>query len=211
VSFTISQFAELRTYLYHVTARENLVRLRRTMRLEPTALLLQAAGRSDLLRVRRERTTAVRINGDEVVLKDQRPLIAANAALPPNWEFGDLVQYLNEHVFFWPGDALAAVAAGRRLLAHYADAGVVVLRVRLNAVLELNPDAVPLFCPYNSGAPRQHRGNPVPRGPDLFRPAGEARRRRHEIIEIGFRSAVSLPLETQVAGEPEKWYRLAAI
>jgi hypothetical protein len=211
VSFTIEQFAELRPFLYHITARANLPRLRRTMHLEPTAALLHAANRSDLLRTRRTESLAVQVAGETVVLKDQHPLVAANIDLPIGWEFGDFVQYLNEHVFFWPGDAICAVAAGRRLLTHYADEDVAVLRVRVQALLDLNPEATPLFCPFNSGAPRQQRGKPVERGPDLFRPAAKARRRPHEVVEVAFCEALRLPLETQVAGEPEKWYRLATI
>ena len=81
VSFTIAEFAQLRPFLYHVTARENIPALQQTWKLHPAAELLTACGRSDLLRAHRPDSVAVRIWDQTIGLKDQRPLSAANVRL----------------------------------------------------------------------------------------------------------------------------------
>ena len=210
MSFTISEYAELRPYLYHVTARENLPRLQRTRRLDPAAELIRAAARPHLLRTRRPEPVSIFVDGEPVVLKDQRPLIEANVSLADGWQFADLVEFLNEHVFFWPGDAIGPVLSGRRLLAHYEEELPAVLRVPLTDVVAINPQLPPLFSPYNTGAPRMQRGKPARRGPDLFRPAHEARRRRFEVVEVAFRGPIKLPDTVQVPGPPERWVSIYA-
>ena len=205
MSFTVDEFAELRPFLYHVTARENLRRLQRTRRLETAEHLLRAAGRPDLLRQRRPTPVSLLLDGETVVLNDQRPLIEANVSLEPPWTFGDFVEFLNQHVYFWPGDAIGPIVAGARLLAHYAAELPLVLRVRVTDLLNANPGALALFSPYNSGAPRMQRGQAVRRGADLFRPAHAARRRRFEVIEVAFRGSLRLPSAAEVRGVPEQW------
>jgi hypothetical protein len=209
VSFTVEEFGELRPFLYHVTARENLRRLQRTHRLETAEHLLRGGGRADLLRQRRPTSVSLLLDGETAVLKDQRPLIEANVSVVPPWTFGDFVEFLNQHVYFWPGDAIGPIVSGVRLLAHYAEELPLVLRVRLSDLLNVNPGAVALFSPYNSGAPRMQRGEPVRRGPDLFRPAHAARRKRFEVIEVAFRGTVTLPSTAEVRGAPEQWIRLS--
>lgn len=208
MAFTLAQYAALRPFLYHVTARENLTRLRRSQRLETASAILRAAGRKDLLRVRRPSPVTITLGGESVVLKDQRPLVEANLTFTTNWQFDDFVEYLNDHVYFWPGDALSMVGPGGRLLAHYAPESPLVLRVLFSALVAANSDVPPLFSPYNSGAPRMQRGKGVKRGPDLFRSAEQSRRRPHEVVEVAFRAGVVLPSETTVAGEPERWVPL---
>jgi hypothetical protein len=208
--FSIEEYVELRPFLYHVTARENLPRLRRTRTLQPARTLLEHAGRLDWLRLRRAHSLPAVVEGETVVLKDQRPLIEANIQFEGGWSVADLVEYLNSHVFFWPGDARGPITAGARLLDHYAPEAPAVLRLRLQSLLSANPGLQPLFCPYNSGAPRQNKGLGVPRGPGLFRPGRACPRRRHEVVEVGFRSAVVLPTDTQLAVGPDCWESLIA-
>src|ERR1041385_4202866 len=105
--FTLEQYASLRPFLYHVTARENLARLGHTRCLETASAILRAAGREDLLRARRPSPVTITAGGDAIVLKDQRPLVAANLMFTADWQFDDFVQYLNDHVYFWPGDAIS--------------------------------------------------------------------------------------------------------
>jgi hypothetical protein len=209
VSFTIEEFAELRPFLYHVSARENLPRLQRTHRLDTADHLLRSAARLDLLRERRPTAISLLVEGETVVLKDQRPLIEANLSLEPPWTFGDFVEFLNQRIYFWPGDAIGPIVSGARLLAHYAEELPLVLRVRVADLLNANPGATPLFSPYNSGAPRMQRGRAVSRGPNLFRSAQAAQRRRFEVIEVAFRAPLKLPMTTEVRGVPEEWVPLA--
>ena len=208
MSFTVSEYSKLRPFLYHVTARENLSRLRRTRLLAPAAELIRAAGRPELLRTRRAESVTVFIDGEAVVLKDQRPLIEANVEPTDGWEFGDLVEFLNEHVFFWPGDAIGPILSGQRLLAHYAADLPAILRVSVADLMAANRALPPLFSPYNTGAPRMQRGKPVRRGPDIFRVAHEARRRRFEVVEVAFRGTLTLPDAVHVPGSSESWISL---
>src|SRR2546423_415819 len=104
MAFTLDQYAALRPFLYHVTARDNLARLQRTRRIEAASAILREAGREDLLRARRAEPHTVTVAGNAIVLKDQHPLVAANVTLVSGWEFADFVEFLNDHVYFWPGD-----------------------------------------------------------------------------------------------------------
>jgi len=210
MAFKVDRYAALRPFLYHVTARQNLGRLRRTQRMDTASAILRAARRQDLLRARRPDPVTIVLDGEPIVLKDQRPLLSSNVALTKGWQFADFVEYLNDHVYFWPGDALSLLDAGKRLLAHYAPGSPLVLRVPLLALTAANPDLPPLFSPYNSGAPRMQGGRPVKRGPDLFRSAERARGRPHEVIEVAFHGSVVLPADTSVHREPETWRPLAA-
>lgn len=211
MAFTLDQYIGLRPFLYHVTARENLARLARTRRIDTTSAILEAAGRPNLTRTRRPEAIGVLVGGEPVTLKDQRPLVLANVTFTPGWQAEDYLQYLNEHVYFWPGDALSMIPPGGRLLAHYAPELPGVLRLPVRELLAANPQAVPLFSRYNSGAPRMQRGKPVERGPNLFRPVAEARGQPYNVIEVVFRGSVVLPADTVVAGEPETWIPIAAV
>jgi len=83
MAFTLDQYSALRPFLYHVTARENLVPLRRNRRVDTASALLRGAGREDLLRTRRPGPITVTMGGDSIVLKDQRPLIVATSRSSP--------------------------------------------------------------------------------------------------------------------------------
>jgi hypothetical protein len=204
MAFDVDRFVRLRPYLYHITARANRTAIERSMLLEPAAQLMRRAARPDLLRWRRPEAVTIRVGPDEIVLKDQRPLIEANLSLDGSWELGDLVEYLNEHVFFWPGRADGPIVHGARLLDRYEADAPLVLRVPTGDLLAANRGAEPLFCPFNSGAPRQQGGRRARRGPNLFSPADRFARRESEVVELGFRSAIVLPESTEAHG-PSGW------
>lgn len=196
--FETSQYLALRPYSYHVTASKNLPALRNHRRVYPAAELLKLAKRLDLLRERRKSYVPLGIEDQTILLKDQRPLIEKNADLADAWDFGDFVEYLNGHVFFWPGTYERAIGPGRRLLEHYASEGPAILRVPTRQLFDMNAKVTPLYCAFNSGAPRYNAGHRVPRGPDLFAPAKLFPRRASEVVELGFRDAVTLPAETEL-------------
>jgi hypothetical protein len=186
-----------------VTARENQAALIETMTLEPAASLMRRAGRSDLLRWRRPMAIPLIVGGATIVLKDQAPLIEQNMSVQHGWTFGDFVEFLNEHVFFWPGTAEGPIKVGLRLHAHYDSTSPLVLRIPTSALLAANPGDIPLFCAFNSGAPRMQNGKRVFRGERLFTSADEFHRREREVIEVAYRSSVVLPekVMTWNAGE----------
>src|SRR6185437_4320221 len=150
--FDASQYLTLRPFAYHVTGSENLPLLRKHRRVYPAAELMRLANRPDLLRERRETHVGLSFEHDAILLKDQRPLIEKNAELAEGWDFGDLVEYLNGHVFFWPGTATRIIGPGQRLLEHYASEGPAILRVPTRWLFHANPTSTPLYCAFNSGA-----------------------------------------------------------
>lgn len=198
--FVLAEYVRLRPFSYHVTARENIPHLRRTLRIESSRMLLAAAARMDLLRERRKEYVDIRVDGTTVVLKDQKPLIVANTNLTDGWDFADLVEHLNCHVFFWPGNEKGPIGPGRRLLQSYADDGPAVIRIATADLLAWNPGVEPLFCPFNSGAPRYHSGRPANRGRDLFTPAAAFPRRAAEVVEMVFVDSVGLPPSASICG-----------
>jgi hypothetical protein len=166
------------------------------MQLFPAATLMRKAGRVDQLRWRRSIPLSLSVGTETYTLKDQAPLLEANVSLGAGWAFGDFVEYLNEHVFFWPGTADGPIGAGVRLLARYKADALAVLRSRTAALLEANPDVEPLFCPFNSGATRQQQGRRVLRDSHLFTTAADFPRPASKVVELAFRSTLLLPVES---------------
>ncbi len=194
----LARFTILRPFLFHVTARENLLPLQHTRQLEPAAALIRRAGRTDILGSRRRRAVDIEVDGFRIALKDQAPLIFANAELAGGWTPEDFVAHLNEHVYFWPGREEGPVKHGARLLDHYAADAPLVLRVPTPSLFITNPSVTPLFCEFNSGAPRMQHGKKVSRGPHTFSTAEAFPRSAADVVELVFQSAVRLPVETEV-------------
>src|SRR5690606_13880605 len=132
------------------------------------AKLLLAAGRGDALRQRRRDHCAITIRGESIVLRDQAPLHLGNVAFETGWTFPDLVQYLNEHVYFWPGTDQGPIPSGLRHFQRYRNEDAIVLCIRSEALFNVNPNVAPLFSRYNSGAPRCTGGKGSPRSARTF-------------------------------------------
>ena len=198
MSFAIREYARLRTHAYHLTDVTNTQTLRRWGEMLSSAILLDRAGlRQDIGTRRRELKTIV-VDGCQLVLKDQKPLVLKNAALAAGWTERDFVAHLDNHVFFWPGGADGPIKHDARLFDSYDAKTTAVLRVRTDELFAANPSNPPLFCPFNSGAPRQQKGRPVPRGLDLFLPADRFPRTVGKVVELVFRGSAALPLTTEV-------------
>ena len=207
MAFLTSEFIELRPFAYHVTDRASLPRLQRDGCIRPTAELLAATGREDLLRTRRRNPVRLSVAGEVVVLKDQTPLLEANTLLTGGWSFGDFVECLNRRVFFWPGTPHGPIGPGKNLLKHYESEGPAVLRVPTRQLLEVNAGVEPLYCAFNSGSPRCQHGERVPRGPDLFTTADRFSRRASQVVELVFAAAVLLPPSSLIR-DGDTWQRL---
>jgi hypothetical protein len=204
----LDQFLVLRPFAYHVTRAANLERLASTFKLFPAAELIRRSGESHLMRIRRTKPRTVVVDGKAFVLQDQQPLICANAELHNGWAEGDFVEFLNHHVFFWPGLASGPIKHGARLFEHYRADRPAVLRFNTRRLLQSNPDLVPLFCAFNSGAPRMQYGHRVPRGPDLFVSSGEFPRSPGKVVELVFRGVVTLPVDGQFHSSDGNWMPL---
>jgi hypothetical protein len=208
MGFVVDRFVALRPFVFHVTRAANLAGLATTGKLYPAADLIRRSGQTHLLRRRRRGPEPVVADGQTFVLQDQAPLIAANAELYAGWDEGDFVSFLNHHVYFWPGVASGPIRYGARLLEHYEQERPAVLRMRTARLLQTNTDLEPLFCAFNSGAPRMNDGYRVPRGPDLFLPAAEFPRPAGKAVEMVFRGPVRLPTETEFRTLDGTWARL---
>lgn len=200
-------FARLRPYLYHVTALENLPSVRRTGRLEPAAALMRRAGRGDLVRWRRPFPVTLQCDGETIVLRDQALLIEEQLSLYREWAFADFIEFMNDHVYFWPGTDRGPVKSGVELPYRDASTTALTLRIPFEDLLAANPAAEPLFSSVNSGAMREPGSRRASRGPHLFRNALHFSRRPSEVVEVAFRSAIALPVSASFLHEG-KWVRL---
>jgi len=206
---TLDQFCRLRPFVYHLTAADNVSLIRQAGRLYSAAKMLRAANRdADVRRVRREQAR-IQHGGVLVSLRDQQPLRAKNCALSGLWSFDDLVEHLNDHVYFWPGNESRPISSGLNHFKRYKSEDAVVLKIQTSALFLSNPAAVPLFSRFNSGAPRWSGGKPSPRGPDLFMPAASFNGSPAEVIELVFRDEITLPANVAIL-QPAQWRALFA-
>jgi uncharacterized protein DUF7002 len=197
-----NRYSEIRPHLYHLTDRSNLDLIRATGTLLCAADLMKRAGRSNLLRTRRLNHEPLEISGSRVVLRDQEPLRSGNIELTGGFTFEDFVEELNAKVFFWPGNDDGPIPSGKRHFTCYKSESPVMLRCRFQSLLSANPSTEPLFCPYNSGAPRTVNGKKSPRGPTTFSKACDFPRRRSEVVEVTFVRKVVLPPDAELRYSP---------
>jgi hypothetical protein len=214
--FDENHYANLRPFLYHLTARANLASIREDRRLRSAATLLSAANLHSQIRVRREGLNTIDIGGREVVLRDQIPLRAGAIAFTGKYGFADFVELLNGRVFFWAGDeqgpAGRAKGYGRRHFETYKDERPAILRIGYKSLLEVNPGQTPLLCEFNSGATRcssayKTSGCKVPRGPDTFRSRTQFPRGAADVAEVTFMDHVVLPADVKLASQFDGTWR----
>jgi hypothetical protein len=198
----LDDFGRLRPYLYHLTAQENVARIRGMGRLESASALLHAAGRTDLLTTRRKDHLAIVVGDVPISIRDQAPLHAGNMALDPDWSPADFVAYLNRRVFFWPGSAGGPISYGDRHYDRYAHESPAILRMRFDALRMANPGLPPLFCRFNSGSPRWSYGRPSPRSAKTFVPGEDADFRATQVVEVTFADGVALPPNVEIGRTP---------
>jgi len=205
----LDRFAKLRPYLYHLTARRNIKRIRTSGRLESASELFSRAGQHQLLRVRRREHVTLTIDDAQVLVRDQAPLHAGNAGLQDGWSFDDLVAKLNTLVFFWPGSGDSPISYGCRHFERYRSERPSIIRVPTRTLVQAATASGPLFCRYNSGSPRCSKGIPSPRGAATFREAREVDFTPAQVVEVTFALGVDLPADTHVAqGAQGPWRRL---
>src|SRR5207245_9812465 len=120
----------------------------------PAVFLMEQAGRLDLLRIRRRRHETVAIGRIIILLRDQSPPHKGGMELQGNCNYGDVVEIINRRIFFWPGTDVGPISYGLRHFERYHSEKPVILRVRLQSLLESSPDVGPTLCRYNSGSTR---------------------------------------------------------
>lgn len=175
---------------FHLTATSNLEHILADRRLIPSSEIFTLVGRPEARRRRRPTSEHVPF-GDRVIhVRDQAPLHEGNARLAPGWTFHDLIEHLNDHVFFWPGTESRPIHHGIRYLQRYHADDCRVLDIGASGLCAAN---APLFCRYNSGSPRCSRGVGSPRGPRTFVSAAEFEGTPSTVVELVFRGTVTLP------------------
>jgi hypothetical protein len=203
----IDRYAKLRPYLYHLTDNSNLDRIREEKMLSCAAKLMRRAGRTDLLRTRRLNHEPIEVDGSLVSLRDQKPLLSKHMDMTGGFKFEDFVGLLNTMVFFWPGDDEGPIRSGESHFAHYAAECPAILRCRFQSLISANSSAVPLFCPYNSGAPRTVNGRKSPRGRDTFLKAFDFPRTPSADVEVTFKEKAALPPDVEVGYSLQRSWR----
>ena len=210
--FTMDAFSQTRPYLYHLTAPRNLDRIQRQMRLVSDAKLMEEAHAEQWYRRKRVGHLEVEIDGQSVVIRDQDPLYEGNIALEGGWAFADLIAKLNGLVFFWPGNGNGPVSYGVRHYERYQDHVPVILRFQVADLIAANDGATPLFCKYNSGAPRCNNGQRSPRGPNTFISNDDADFTPGRVVEVVYQDSVVLPAAIELSTQPTgPWRTLAAL
>jgi hypothetical protein len=164
---------------------------------------MKLGGRDELFRVRRRSHEEIAINGTRISLRDQAPLYERNLDLSGGYSFADFVASLNSRVFFWPGTASGPNSCGVGHFERYKEERPRILRIASNSLFAANPWVEPLFCRYNSGAPRCSNGKKSPRGPDTFLDIGHFIGTPSQVVEVTFDREVLLPANTEVGALPQ--------
>jgi hypothetical protein len=198
MGFPLKDFIRLRPYVYHLTSRENLRRLKRTGRMDCAAELILRSDRPDLLRKRRDKHEPLLVDGETVWLRDQLPLSEGSILFEEGWDLARLVEHINRRVFFWPGRADGFSDYGLRHLGRYFEEGPALVRIPLGKLVEANKGNAPRLCPYNSGSPRVVSGKKSPRGSKTFVTAEAFPKDRNDVVEVTFEGGVVLPDEAEV-------------
>src|SRR5690349_953171 len=121
MAFDIDDLIRVRPFLFHLTDRRNLDRIRRLQRLQSASEIMRRANREDLLRSKRSIHVTVQMASEIVFLRDQRPLYAGNMKLSNRWTFAKFIETLNNRIFFWPGTSDGPIDYGVRHFNRYRD------------------------------------------------------------------------------------------
>lgn len=207
--FHLSDFVTARPWLFHLTSRENLNRIRQTRALQCSTRLRSLATNPPPLTDKRRIHLQLDISGDVVLLRDQAPLHSGNMRLLDGWTFQDVIDDLNGRVFFWPGTTAGIISYGVRHYERYKEEQPVLIRVSSADVFAANSPRAPEFCRFNSGSPRCSGGIGSPRGPGTFVTATAADYSACKVVEVTFRGEMRLPARVQLADSPRgPWHSL---
>jgi hypothetical protein len=159
--------------------------------------------RDELARSRRRKCLELKDASGPVHIRDQAPLHRGAITLQGGWDFEELVEHINRHVFFWPGEEGGPIREGNNHFERYRLERPVLLRMLTVDLFQANAALSPLFCKYNSGAPRCTRGKGSPRGPDIYTSADAFCETAGRVKEVVFRGSVCLPARMEVGDDPK--------
>ncbi|MFI5326432.1 MAG: DUF7002 family protein [Candidatus Rokuibacteriota bacterium] len=194
----LDELLRLRPFAYHTSGRVNFESIRDCATISSAQGLVRGTSQEDLLGGIRSKPCSVRVNGRDVLIRDQKPLRPGSMRLEPGTTLRDYVRELNRRVFLWPGTSRRLVAAGRGHFELYRREGrVFVIRAPLRSLLAANPKRELFLTKCNSGSARHHSGQPVQRGPGTFHRLNEATFRASKVVEFSFIERIDLPHDTE--------------
>jgi hypothetical protein len=199
MAFTLQAYQQKRPYLFHLTRLENFSRILRTRQLESASHILNLAGQPNIALLHRANDLIVTIDGQDVIVRDQAPLHIGNVKFTGDWDGDKLIKEINKRIFFWSGSIRGPVANAQRHFDRYKKDKPIVLRIRFDELVQVNPAKQPYFCKYNSGSPRYTNGRASPRGPETFSPGIDCTFAPTEVIEVTFLHSITLPETTESA------------
>ena len=198
LGFTIDDLARLRPFAYHSSGRENFSAIQRRGRLRSAKSILAGFGHEELLTTRRPLSVTLELDGETVVIRDNRPLAPGSLQLLAGWSLSDWLMELNSRVFLWPGNEEGPIGRGRSHFQRYESEGeVFTIRVPTISLVRANRERQLWVTRCNSGSARHHGGKPVPRGPSTFQLPEEAEFRPSQVIELSYVAEATLPPDTE--------------
>lgn len=208
MAFSDSQFAAVRPYVYHLTNTVNLDAIKRERLIHCASSLMRRASDTAFLREKRKTSITLRIGAETIHIRDQQPLHNGNIQFEGGWSFADLIQSLNERIFFWPGSWSGPISYGQRHFERYLGEKPAIIRVRTEELMSLNSGLTPLYCRYNSGSPRCSGGVGSPRGPNTFVDSSKADFTAGKVVELTFPDSVRLPPSCEISASTTGPWRL---
>jgi hypothetical protein len=198
MGFSIERLSELRPFTFHTSGHENFNAIRRHGKLRSARTILQGTGHDHLLNERRKVSVSLDVNGETVVIRDNRPLRPGSIQLQGGWSLSDWLAELNSRVFLWPGKEEGPIRRGEDHFQRYASEGLVfAIRVPTHSLVTANSDRELWVTRCNSGSARHIGGKPVPRGPETFQYPHQAPFPPSQVIELSYRGEAKLPPDAQ--------------
>lgn len=197
------RLAQVRPFLYHLTAEQNLGPIVRLFELRCASMLLELANLGHLASQRRTEHLAIPSGTDLLLIRDQKPLAGGAIAFENGWTFERFIEHVNKHVFFWPGSPAGPIQAGCNHYERYRHESLAVIRV---PTADFSP-AQAAYSRFNSGAPRCSGGKYSPRGADTYLPAHQFDGTPSQVVEVVAVRSCPLPPSTEVAPTPHGPWR----
>ena len=199
MGFDLDDLGRIRPYAFHNTCRVNFDAIRRHRELRSACEILNGSEHAHLLTRRRATSVAIEVNGEVVVIRDNRPLRLKSLRLAEGWSLADWLKELNSRVFLWPGNRQGPIPRGRAHLMSGDSRLAVVIRMSLTSLVAANRDRELWVTRCNSGSARHQAGEPVRRGPETFQLPKSAPFRAFEVVELSYVGRARIPKETEWA------------
>lgn len=209
---TIEQITDKIAYAYHLTAEINYPVILHERKIYSTQRLteigMSAEERDKFLRERRADHFPMKFNGQDIVIRDQRPISmkVLQRSLTPGWTAEQFISTLNSRAFFWP-----SIQRLKRHFARYEEESPLILRFKVSDLIRRNEDRIEL-ARLNTGATRcspYYDGNAPTRGQGTFSSIENTAFPVREIAEITVKRECLLPNSFWKSGSPDgPWVRV---